>query len=541
VAYRLSARFRTDGKGRPLPDDARPPIEAAGRLYRARDFTAAAAICDAILAELPHDFDALHLRGVLLLEEQRLDQALESLRRAERVRAGVAQLQFNIGNTLLALKRHAEAADAFGRALVLQPDDPDTLNNLGNALSRDSRYEAAVTCLRRALALRPGSPQPLYNLGRALLGLDRLDEAADCFLAALAIVGPDIEPARLIDLYTSLSDVRVRQCRYEEALAICRGVPAGIADAPGIQWNESLALLILGEYTEAWRKYECRFQVPDHDPPRTGAAVLDLNAVAGRHVLVFAEQGRGDAIQFARYLPMLAARGATVLVEMYADLLPLFAEIEGVARAVTSDDPQPQYDLLTPLLSLPTAFGTTLESVPMAVPYVRVPTEHARRWAGRLGPRVRPRVGIAWHGSARSALHSALPLRAAAPLLAVPGVDFHCLQKEISPDDRAWLAAHGAVACHDAALEDFADTAALIAQLDLVISIDTAVAHLAGALASPVWIMLPFSPDWRWLRDREDSPWYPTARLFRQRHRSDWNDVVRRVTDALSHTYPCAG
>jgi len=534
MEYRLSAQFRMDAAGRPLPNQTGPSIEAAGRYFRARDYPAAARECDAILALRPHDFDALHLRGVLLLEQKQPAEALDHLQRASEQRTDVAQLHFNIGNALLALKRHGEAVEAFRRALALRPDDPDTLNNLGNALLGDLQYEEAEACLRRTLALRPGSAKPLYNLGRALVSLDRLEEAAACFQQALAAVGPDVEARRLIDLYVNLSDVRVRQCRYEEALAICRGVPQAIADAPAIRWNESLTLLILGDYAEGWRKYECRFLVPDHDSPREGAATLDLDAVAGKRVLVFPEQGRGDMIQFARYLPLLAARGATVLVEMYADLMPLFDCIEGVTCVATPDDPPPQHDLLTPLLSLPVAFGTTLESVPASVPYLSVPQQRLEHWKARLGPRQGPRVGIAWRGSKESAPRSAIQVQSLAPLLALAGVEFHCLHKEVSPEDGAWLAANTAVIRHDSMVGDFADTAALIAQLDLVISIDTAVAHLAGALAKPVWIMLAFSPDWRWLIGREDSPWYPTSRLFRQPRRGDWDDVVRRVTAAMS-------
>jgi len=535
MQYRLSARFQVDATGRLLADAPENSIEAAGRHYRARDFPAAARVCDAILALRPRDFDALHLRGVLLLDEQKPAECLEYLQRARQERDDIAQVHFNIGNALLALKRHGEAADAFRRSLALQPDDPDTLNNLGNALSADLRYDEALSCLHRALALRPGAPQPLYNIARVMLGLERLEEAAELLEQALAAAGPDVTQRRFVDIYTSLSDVRVRQCRYQEALAVCRSVPEAIADSPAVRWNESLTLLILGDYAEGWRKYECRFLVADHDPPREGASVLQLDAVAGRRVLVFPEQGRGDMIQFARYLPLLAARGAAVTVEMYADLAPLFQVIEGVGQVVSPDDPPPEHDLLTPLLSLPSAFGTLLDTIPARVPYLSVPQPRQAKWSALLGNRTRPRIGLAWWGSQHIAKRS-MPLATLAPVLERRDVEFHALQKEITPEDRAWIAAYGLIADHSAAVADFADTAALIEMLDLVISIDTSVAHLAGALAKPVWIMLPFSPDWRWLTQREDSPWYPTARLFRQQRAGDWEDVVRRVAAALADT-----
>lgn len=533
MLYQLSTRFRTDATGRRLPDNAAPGIEAAARHYRAHDYVAAGRACDAIIARQPRHFDALHLRGVLHLEQGRPGEGLEYLRRAEHERPDEPRLQFHIGNTLLALKLFDEATIAFRRSLALQPGDVDALNNLGNALSGGLRHEQAVDCFRQALAMRPDAPQVLYNLGRALLALDQLEEADESFRAALAFAGPDVEATRLIDLYNSLSEVLIQQGRHDEALAVCRGVPVSIADAPAIRWNESLTLLMLGDYAEGWRKYECRFLVPEHDPPREGAAALDLGQLAAQRVLVFPEQGRGDMIQFARYLPLLAARGAHVLVEMYADLKPLFETIDGVAQVVTPEAPMPEHDKLTPLLSLPLAFGTSLEKIPAQVPYLRAPEPRIARWAARLGPRMRPRIGITLWGSQHIPRRS-MPVATLAPVLRMAGLDFHALQKDFSPGDRDWLVANPLAADHSAALEDFADTAALIAHMDLVISIDTSVAHLAGALGVPVWIMLPFSPDWRWLREREDSPWYPTARLFRQTRHGDWDDVVRRVADALS-------
>jgi tetratricopeptide (TPR) repeat protein len=531
MLYRLSTRFRTDATGKRLPDE--PWIEAAARHYRARDYAAAARVCDAILEQAPADFDALHLRGVLHLDQQQPQEALEYLRRAEQELPGEPQLQFHIGNALLALKRYDEAAEAFRHSLALRPGDVNALNNLGNALSGGLRHAEAVACFRQALAIRPDAPQALYNLGRALLALEQLEAAEQSFRAALAATGSDIEANRLADLYNSLSEVLIQQRRYDDALAVCRSVPESIADAPAVMWNESLTLLMLGDYAEGWRKYECRFLVPEHDAPREGAEVLELDRISGQRVLVFPEQGRGDMIQFARFLPLLAARGAHVLVEMYADLKPLFETIDGVAQVVTPEDAAPDHDRLTPLLSLPMAFGTSVETIPDAIPYLRAPVPRVARWAAVLGSRLQPRIGVAWWGSQHIARRS-MPIVTLAPVLQLPGLEFHALQKEIPPPDLDSLAAYPLVTDHHAALGDFADTAALITHMDLVVTIDTSVAHLAGALGVPVWIMLPFSPDWRWLRDGSGSPWYPTARLFRQTRRGDWDDVVRRVAQALS-------
>lgn len=540
MQYRLSTRFRIDAAGRAVAAAEETDIAVAARHYRARDFAAAARVCEAIVQRQPHDFDALHLRGVLCLEQGEPDEALTWLRRAEAQRPGDPLLLFHIGNALLAARRHPDAEAAFRRSLALRPAHFDALNNLGNALAGQDRHAEAMAVFRQAQALRPDAPHPWYGLGRALAALQQPEEAVESFRAALARMDAHAEPGRLTDLYVGLCEALVQQCRFREALALCREAPTAIVDTPKLQWSASLALLMLGDYAAGWRTYEIRFLVPEHDPPREGAAVLDVDAVAGRRVLLFPEQGRGDMIQFARYVPMLAARGATVLVEMYADLAPLFEALPGVAQVVLPDETMPEHDLLTPLLSLPHAFGTVLETVPATVPYVTVPDSCRRRWAARLGPRRAPRVGVAWWGSQHIAKRS-MPIAALAPLLLRDGVAFHALQKEIVPADQAWIAAHRRVTDHSAALGDFADTAALIAHMDLVVTIDTAVAHLAGALGRPVWIMLPFSADWRWLCDRDDSPWYPTARLFRQRRPGDWDDVVRRVADALTAAVAAGG
>ncbi len=503
----------------------------AARCYAARDLAGAERLARAIVTADPRGFDALHLLGVLCLNSLRLSDAVGWLRQAERVRPDVPQLHYHIGNALLALKLFVPAEAAFRHALRLQPDHADALNNLGNALAGTGRHEEAIALYHQALMLRPNATPMHYNLGRSLAALGRHDAAVTQFRAALRS-GGDAPPERSVDVCASLCQAFVEQERYEDALTACRDVPPPLYGHPRIAWNESLARLMLGDYDDGWRLYERRFDVPEHDPPRPGATVLDLAAVAGKRVLVFGEQGRGDAIQFARYLPLLAQRGARVSVEVYPDLQPLFAGIDGVETVVGPEDPPPPHDLLTPLLSLPLAFGTGISSVPSTVPYLRIPEDRLAAWMGQLGSRTRPRVGLAWWGAQHIPRRS-VPAAALAPLLRRPDLEFHALQKELTPSDEDWLRRHTQVTPHAPGLHDFADTAALLSQLDLVISIDTAVAHLAGALGLPVWVMLPFSPDWRWLRARADSPWYPTARLFRQARAGDWDEQLGRVAAAL--------
>lgn len=511
--------------------DSAALIRAAAEHYAARDYPAAARCARTTIASDPRHFDALHLLGVLCLNDNRLADALGYLRRAERERPDMAQLHYHLGNTLLGLKLFDAAKGAFRHTLRLQPNHYDAWNNLGNALAGAGQHASAIECFRHTLTLRANAAPTLYNLARSLAALERFDEAAEQFRAALACAG-DAPVERQADIWAALCHICIDQRLYQAALEACHDPPPALSGHPIIQWNESLTRLMLGDYASGWRLYESRFLVPEHDPPRPGAQVLDLASVAGKRVLVFAEQGRGDAIQFARYLTLLAARDAQVTVEVYPDLRPLFAMIDGITTVIDPNDPVPAHDLLTPLLSLPLAFDTELDSIPATVPYLSAPAARLQSWAPRLGPRTRRRIALTWWGAQHIPKRS-IPAYLLSPLLDADA-EFHAVQKDITPSDADWLARHPEVRVHAPALRDFADTAALLAQMDLVITIDTAVAHLAGALGRPVWILLPFSPDWRWLVDCEDSPWYPTARLFRQARAGDWAEVLERVASSLT-------
>jgi hypothetical protein len=309
------------------------------------------------------------------------------------------------------------------------------------------------------------------------------------------------------------------------------------SDPGRAKWYASLVLLALGRFSEGWEKYEFRYAVDGQTPPHAGARVLDLAEIGGKRVLVCAEQGFGDTILFARYAGLLAHAGAVVSLAVYPELKPMLREMDDIATVIELGE-DPPFDLVTAFPSLPLAFRTELASIPAQVPYLRVPARQLAAWRERLGPRRKPRLGICWWGSQHIPQRS-MPIATLSAVLDRTDLDLHIVQKEIAPSDRDWLAAHPAVWDHSDALADFADTAALIGLMDLVITIDTAVAHLAGALARPVWILLPFSADWRWLLDRADSPWYPTARLFRQPQPGDWNSVVVAVSRALAeHNSP---
>jgi tetratricopeptide (TPR) repeat protein len=499
-------------------------MEAAARYYYARDYAETERCCLELIAQDANHFDALHLLGVVCLDRGQLPDSVGYLTRAVREREHDAQANYHLGTALLGLESFDQAEAALRRSFVARPDDAGTLNNLGNSLLKQGRPAEALSCFEHVLRLQPTHVAARYNAARSLAELDRFEDAVTSFRVALANAPEDIDKDRLADIQSGLGQALSALGRYDEALAACRAIAA---IRPGVAaWNESLVLLLCGNYAKGWQKYESRWDVPDHDRLREDARVPALSEVAGKSVLLIPEQGHGDMIQFARYAPLLAAHGARVTLQTYVETQALMRTLDGVEAVINPDDVEPPSDIVMPLLSLPLVFGTTLENIPAQVPYLRAPAERLAVWRERLGERASRRIGLAWWGSQHIPKRS-LPLNTLLPLLSIGDTEFHSLLKEPP-------AAHPALIDHSAALADFADTAALITELDLVITIDTSVAHLAGALGKPVWILLHYSADWRWLLDRDDSPWYPTARLFRQKTPGDWDAVVNDVMRALS-------
>lgn len=495
--------------------------EAAG-LYRAGDYPAAELVCRVIIEQDPGHFDALHLLGVLLTKLDRAGEALAYLRRAELERPDHGLLRVNLGNALLATQQYEQAA------LVSQAGGADALNNLGLARRGQGLHDEAAEAFRRATQARWDHTPAWFNLATTLAKLGQLEEALGAATTALRVAPLDTPVHRLADITNEVGRILMDLGRPEEALAMCRGFLERHPGQQTVTWNMSLCLLQLGRFEEGWRAYECRFDVPGHDRRPDGAVVLDPRLVAGKRVLILAEQGRGDMLQFIRYAPLLTDLGATVLVQAYPDLVRLLAAMPGIGMVVGVGDPRPAADLVTSVMSLPLAFGIERPNVP----YLRVPAGLRAAGAGGGG---RVRIGIAWSGSAESRERSAVPAAALAPLLALPGFEFHCVQTDITASDQAWLdMVKPPVEMHGRHLVDFADTAGLVAEMDAVVSVDTAIVHLAGGLGKPVYVLLAFNPDWRWMLGRDDSPWYPTARLFRQPARGAWTPVVEAVIAALA-------
>ncbi len=531
MLLRLTHQFRIDPAGRPYP---LPTIASASADYRAGRLDDAERQCRALIAGDKIDAEALHLLGVICNDRGDTPQALDWLTRAVSLAPDNARIHYHLGNALLAAERHAEAEARFRRVIALEPQFIDAFNNLGSALRSQQRDNEAIAAYRRALALRPGMQPALYNMGLAQARLGQMEEAVACHRAVLA--SPIDTPAdKLVETYDALASELMELERYEEALSVSRARSALRPDDPRGEWHESLILLTLGRFREGLPKYERRWEL---DGFRTGAdagkpppSVPALREFAGRHVLLRAEQGRGDVLQFVRYAALVAREAAHVTLMVPADLTVLMQSTPGIDAVIDDAAPEPEHDLSASLLSLPLTFGTEPASIPAKVPYLRAPDDRIALWRQRLGPAARPRVGVCWWGLQHIPERS-IPTHRLAPLLAVEGIEFHAVQKEITETDRRWAQTEGVV-LHDAALADFTDTAALLAHMDLVVAIDTSVAHLAGALGRPTWIMLRRNADWRWFTGRANTPWYPTARLFRQTAASDWDAVVETVRQEL--------
>ena len=497
-------------------------------------FDEAVASYDRAIALEPDSAASHNNRGVALKALARLDEALASHDKAIALAPDYAEAHSNRGIALRDLKRFGEAVASCDRAIALRPDYAEAHNNRGIALRDLKRLEEALAGCDRAIALRPGYAEAHNNRGIALRELKRPEEALASYDRAIALK-PDYAEA-YSNRCIALQDLR----RCDEAIASCDKAIALNPRNTGAYYNKSMACLATGDLPTGWKLYEYRKPVWDVSRYRPYRQPLWLGEgdPAGKTVFLTWEQGFGDTIQFCRYARLVQALGARVVLSVQEPLVRLLRQLEPRIQIVGPDQEPGTFDLHCPLMSLPLAFGTTLETIPSAQPYLVSDPRLQARWAARLPPGTRPRIGLAWSGYVHHPNdHSrSVALSQLRPLLSLD-VDWVCLQKEFRPAEAASLASCPRLTLLGDELEDFADTASVIDQLDLVIAVDTSVAHLAGALGKSVWILLSFSPDWRWLLYGEESPWYPTARLYRQPRIDDWPAVIEEVKSELASRF----
>ncbi|NTW52303.1 MAG: tetratricopeptide repeat protein [Chlorobiaceae bacterium] len=480
------------------PDFAEAWSNRGAALQGLNQLDAAVASYDQAIKLKPDYAEAWSNRGVALHRLDRLDAAIASFDKAIALRPFFAEAYNNRGLALDELKLHGSAIASYDQAIRIKPEYAEAWYNRGNAQEELKELEAALESYYQAIRIKPNYPEALCNQGLALQQLNMLDAA---------------------------------EASYDKAIAIKPNFSAAYM-------NKSIALLLRGDYDQGWQLYEWRWKTNDFRlPVRSFIQPLWLGNfyIQGKTILLHSEQSFGDTIQFCRYVEFVAELGARVILEVEQPLIALLSQMEGVAEFVVKGAPLPAFDCHCPLMSLANAFNTTLDSIPSFPKYLSSDKEKLTQWGERLGAGTKPRIGLVWSSQTKhynvqdrsvqlSSLINKLP----------PDFQYVSLQKEVTEEDKATLRTHGHIIHFGQELIDFADTAALCDLMDLVISVDTSVAHLSAAIGKPTWVLLPFSPSWRWLLDRDDSPWYPGVKLYRQESLGDWSSAFERVgTDLL--------
>jgi tetratricopeptide (TPR) repeat protein len=510
------------------PPAVPPLLAAAVQNHKAGRMDEAERLYRQVLTVDPRNADGLHLFGLIAHQKGRSDLAIDMIGRAIAINPADASYHCNLGIAFKELGRVDEAVACYRVAIRLRPDYPEAHNSLGNTLGDQGHRDEAIACYRRALDLRPNYAEAHYNLGITLKEQGRLDEAVASYRDAINL-RPGYHDAHY-NLGNALRDRR----RLEEAVAAYRKAIDLRPDFPDAHHNLALALLALGRLAEGWAEYEWRWGTADLLGARRSFAQPQWRgeATEGRTLLIHAEQGFGDTLQFCRYAVLAAARGPRVILEVQPPLVRLLRGLAGACSVVGRGEDLPAFDLHCPMLSLPLALGTTLTTIPGAASYLCADVALVENWRSRLvemGDRG-SRIGVAWAGKASNTADSrrSMAPKGLARLFEISGLRFFSLQK-----DGPTAPAHMPIIDFMGDVDDFADTAALIANLDLVISVDTAVAHLAAALGKPVWLMDRFDACWRWLDGRRDSPWYPRLRIYRQPRPGDWDSVLSEVVHDL--------
>jgi tetratricopeptide (TPR) repeat protein len=471
---------------------------------------------------------ALNGLGTTLRLLKQYDRALTIFQQALMVEPGQQQTHHNLGLTLAEMGRPRDAINAFRRTLELAPRSHGTFVSLLEALASAGENAAALETSQRAVKLWPNDAGFHADLGRFLFVTDQPEAAVAAYQRAV-----DLDPGLLL-AHNNLGNALRQLGRFDQAkaeFAKCLTLQPDFAPA---HWNMSLLRLLEADLPGAWEEYESRLQVPElsikhsFTQPRWDGGELD-----GRRILLHAEQGFGDALHFVRYVPLVAARGGQVIVACHPELVWLLSTVEGVKQCVSLGQIGNGFDVHCPLMSLPHMFKTTLETVPANVPYIRADNARTARWKSRMKADDRKKIGLFWSGHRLPDQRRSARLSEWAGLSNAKGVRWISLQKGPASAEANNPPAGMAIDDWTIELIDFSDTAALMEALDLVITIDSAAAHLAGAMGKPVWLLLPQVPTWRWMLDRNDSPWYPTMRIFRQQRLGDWSDVIDRVVEEL--------
>jgi tetratricopeptide (TPR) repeat protein len=547
-------------------------IQLIGGIYlQQKQFELALSYFDQALKIKTNSFTLFNNHGLTLKALNKYSEALSSFQQSIQLNPNFADSQSNLGNTLVALNQIDQALTHYEKAIELEPNHPDAHFNLGVALEKQENYEDALRSYDTAIILNSKDAHAHQNRGAVLGKLKRYELALDSYRQALALnpnldsiffnqgilleeMGQaqealvsyektvEINPQHAVALY-NLGNLLKKSNRLEEAIVrfdqvIATNAEKVLADS---HWNKSLALLTIGKFKEGWIGYEWR-EIANKgnyshflNKPKERLWLGECS-LKDKNILIYFEQGYGDTLQFCRYITLLKNMGAKVIFEVQKPLLSLLHSLDGVSELIPENHKAPHYDYHCPLISLPLAFKTDLDNLPAPPHYLSSDPEKLKQWQARLGENKKIKIGIAWSSTSSFKYDQFRSLELTQFIKALPSNDrfeFHCLQKEIKKIDKATLEDHPEIHFHGKELHDFSDTAALIDSLDLVISTCTSIPHLSGALGKPTWVLLSHEPDWRWLLNRDDSPWYPRTQLFRQPTKGDWGPVLDAIKTEL--------
>lgn len=484
-----------------------------------------------------NQFDCLYFLGLLYAQTGEFQKSESTLIRANTINPGHAATLGTLGYAQLELKQHQAAIDNFKKAIQLQPNLVDAHYNLGNALQDVHQHHEAIESYNYAIKLQPNNPSIYFNKANSLRYLREFAAAIKAYDQAI-----DLEP-KYAEAYSNKAGCLEQIGQYQDAITACKKALAINPNFATAHWNLCFCYLLLGNFENGWREHEWRWlsaDLPIHKERRHFDKPLWLGqeSLTNKTILLYAEQGLGDTLQFCRFVSQIKKLGAKVILEVQAPLVLLLSSLEGVDQVISKGNPLPKFDFQCPLMSLPLALKTTLEEIQtLAAPYLHISPERLSKWIHKLGNKTKPRVGIVWAGNPEhhNDWNRSIPLEQFLSLTN-PAYQIISLQKTISPADQILLSNHPEILHFGDELQNFEDTAALCTQLDLVITVDTSIAHLAGGLGKEVWVLLPTNPDWRWLLNRTDSPWYPSAKLYRQDTLLHWVSVLEQAkTDLAAH------
>jgi tetratricopeptide (TPR) repeat protein len=544
--------------------DTKKLMQSAIEHYQTGNLEHAGQICRKILSRQPKNADVLHFFSILCYRLRNYDAAITNLKKTLRINPSNAEAHYNLGRAYEGKKQIDEAIQSYKSALRFNPYFVDAYINLGNLLQGKGQLDDAIFNYQKAIEFNPSYAGVYYNLGVIFQEKNRLTEAIAAFQRAIQldpqyadayhdlgyVSHMNRQPDKAIecylkaiqmnkdmfDAYNNLGRVYQEQGRLDDAITSYRKSLEINPDFAETHCNLAIALLLTGAFRQGWEEYEWRWKLKDRSRYGFPQQIWDGSDISDKTIFLYAEQGFGDTIQFIRFAPLIAGRGANVIIECQKELKSLICHVKGINSVITREDPLPEFDVHYPLLSLPFVLNTTPESIPATIPYIMTDETIVRKWEERIrSDNARLKVGVVWSGNPK---YKADRFRSISPdnflqLCMVERISFYSLQKGEAASQVKELVKEIKLIDFTDEIHDFSDTAAIIKNLDLIISVDTAVAHLAGALGKPVWTLLPFSPDWRWMLERDDSLWYPTMRLFRQPLPGDWGTVIESVKKEL--------